>query len=896
MEKIKNLLNPGAKQDNEVLYGDGNPGQTSTSTGTTGTSGTTGTLTGEGSHFGNSRTDPSTTSDYNNSSTTAGPHSSNVANKADPRVDSDLDGSRGLGGQSTTGTTGQQYGNQGPIGSNTNAGPHSSGLANKADPRVDSDLDGSRGLGGQSTTGTTGQQYGTQGTQGPYSSSTNAGPHSSGLANKADPRVDSDLDGSRGFGSQNAGVGPGTHERFGEDQTGGIGSGTTGPRSSMPGAFSDGGYPSTASTTSVKSGIPGRGAADPTVGSDTNKPLPHRPAHGAGEVAATGTAAGIGAESAHHHHNQQHQLGSSTNAGQLGSGLDTTSGANTTAPAHSHHAGHHARQEDALNEGSGLGTGSGTYPDATSSHQAGHHKDHHVGRDAAVGAGALGAFEKHEHGGHGHKYAGDPCGDGTDAPTGVPDHVSGPHSTLTANRLDPEVGSGHGAREHLASTGAGAGVAGGAYDTDQRDPSTATGQTSHGHHAGRADPAVIGGSYEAGQTDPSTSTGPASKTIGQHKSNVMNVLDPRVQPDPEKMKGRHAGVNDPAASGTSEYDNPYSKSGVDSRVDSTPRSGAATTGNDHHYGRDAGLAGAGVAGLEGERHRHDKNAGLDGSGTTSNTTGKDHHYGRDAGLAGAGVAGLEGEHHHHDRNAGLASAGTTSGTTSGHGYGRDAGLAAGTAGAGHEYSKHNEHPGESKHDLKRAEKQESKHEKAVEKEEKKEEKAAIKEEKKEEKEEKKEEKAAIKEEKKEEKAAEKADKGGKKHGGILGLFHRDKPDESLKEEEAARKEREGIATGVGSGAAAHDGHNKLHKDPPTGYTKGEGLDNTTNTTGTSGQVIEPHTGLPINPDKYGTSGAGGIDNGSAPGYHEHGGHHDSTGLNKTSSPNQTTGGAYSGGY
>lgn len=31
-------------------------------------------------------------------------------------------------------------------------------------------------------------------------------------------------------------------------------------------------------------------------------------------------------------------------------------------------------------------------------------------------------------------------------------------------------------------------------------------------------------------------TGPASKTLGPHASNVANVLDPRVKPEPEKMK------------------------------------------------------------------------------------------------------------------------------------------------------------------------------------------------------------------------------------------------------------------------------------------------------------------------------------------------------------------------
>jgi len=109
------------------------------------------------------------------SSNTAGPHSSNLANKADPRVDSDLDGSRNMGAHSGTGagyaTTGTHGGNglgqgthntaqgagshahaghgthlDGPA-SNT-AGPHSSNLLNKVDPRIDSDRDGSKTVGG----------------------------------------------------------------------------------------------------------------------------------------------------------------------------------------------------------------------------------------------------------------------------------------------------------------------------------------------------------------------------------------------------------------------------------------------------------------------------------------------------------------------------------------------------------------------------------------------------------------------------------------------------------------------------------------------------------------------------------------------------------------------------
>lgn len=79
---------------------------------------------------------------YNVAEGTYGPHSSRLANAADPRVDSDRD-HRGAPVQ--MGTTGAAYGtsvsaagHDVPEGS---YGPHSSRLANAADPRVDSDRD-----------------------------------------------------------------------------------------------------------------------------------------------------------------------------------------------------------------------------------------------------------------------------------------------------------------------------------------------------------------------------------------------------------------------------------------------------------------------------------------------------------------------------------------------------------------------------------------------------------------------------------------------------------------------------------------------------------------------------------------------------------------------------------
>jgi len=72
----------------------------------------------------------------------------------------------------------------------TNAGPHDSNLANKADPLVDSDRDGSRNAGAAA-----------HGPGAHHTGHHTAGPHSTDAGNKLDPRVDSDRDGSRNAGA-----------------------------------------------------------------------------------------------------------------------------------------------------------------------------------------------------------------------------------------------------------------------------------------------------------------------------------------------------------------------------------------------------------------------------------------------------------------------------------------------------------------------------------------------------------------------------------------------------------------------------------------------------------------------------------------------------------------------
>ncbi|OAG01975.1 uncharacterized protein CC84DRAFT_1167136 [Paraphaeosphaeria sporulosa] len=187
------------------------------------------------------------------------------------------------------------------------------------------------------------------------------------------------------------------------------------------------------------------------------------------------------------------------------------------------------------------------------------------------------------------------------------------------------------------------------------------------HHYGR-DAATTAGLY-ASQRDAEPASGPASSTIGPHKSNVANVLDPRVQPDPELQKHNNAAptVEDPAPSTVGPHKSDVANI-VDPRVLPDPQKQKAvskeeTRDQQHHYGRDAAVAGgAGAAGYGAYEvaksygdhpstqpsaamndQRYDPSArGAHAPGTTAPATSsqEQHHYGRDAAVAGGlGTAG-----------------------------------------------------------------------------------------------------------------------------------------------------------------------------------------------------------------------------------------------------------------
>lgn len=103
--------------------------------------------------------------------------------------------------------------------------------------------------------------------------------------------------------------------------------------------------------------------------------------------------------------------------------------------------------------------------------------------------------------------------------------------------------------------------------------------THHGSDAvlGGAGLATAGRLHHASQRDEGVDTGPASKTIGPHSSNVANILDPRVQPDPAKQNSHN--LLGPHQSDTSD------------RRDANVDDKAGRQDQHHHHGRDAAAVG-----------------------------------------------------------------------------------------------------------------------------------------------------------------------------------------------------------------------------------------------------------------------------------------------------------------
>lgn len=677
---------------------------------------------------------------------------------------------------------------------------------------------------------------------GASSGATTSGPYTSNIANKADPRVDSDRDGSAGLGSTSgyaSGIGNTSgHAHQGDLSRSGQG-GISGPETGV------------------------------ATGAATGVPLPK----------------GYGPESWGHDHNKHgHEYAGdpceneppAPGAPHFTSGPHSLDTANRLDP---HVAGTTSGLEHATIDSTPL----------TGDHQAG------TGGPAsgsAPGAAGVGSYESSR-------------GTPTTSTTLQDTTNTGPHNSALLNKADPRVDSdlsrqqntsttsgtsGLGgssttepttSREHhhgrdAALVGAGAGVGGAAaYGAGQHSTQNVPEGTSSSGYSNPYPPSSTGtglGSEPQPSTTgysslsgPTSSTSAPSATIDQTSASAERTggTDP-LTTSKDHHHGRDAGLAGAGAGaglgsayeankhlGRSHADTTTERSIEHSTQQPIASSGTAdpsSTSRDHHYGRDVGLAGAGAgAAYEANKHLGSSHGDpatrgpSDSSAAQQPLAGSSRpDYGRDTDLASAGTTG------HHESRHQPTTASALSGqpasrydepSRTGESHtGRNAALGAG-AGAAALAGEEELSRKDLEREQKAAHKEELKEQKAVHKQELKEEKHHQHEL---DKAEKKHEKALAKEEAKhhhkDEPRKEETHEGEKKHHGLFGFLHRDKPDKELKEEEAARKEglehpSADTAAGVGGGVAGaagmsemekhqlakeHD-RNRLHKDPPPGY-------------------------------------------------------------------------------
>lgn len=571
MEKIKNILKPGKSHDDEALYG------TEQSTKHTGG------LTGEGSHLGGTTNTTNTTDPVS----TTGQHNTGVGQT-----------STGLGDQnvpsgSAVGTTGDQltqsghHSGQGShLASATSGGStHATGVTTTTTTQThtgQSHAGRYAGLaGGAGLVGHHGQN------SGHGASGTTSGPHTSDIANRADPRVDSDnssyptqsgpeTNAPKG-GLGNAQIGSGSigqsalSSLTGESPASAAHSGITQPGSTprhVPGEWID---------ETDTSRYAGTGTSDGNTGSAS---------HLGRDTAALGTAGVVGSGVHSQSDNDR--------------GLDSTTGS--------------ANVPHTSQTGPGAGYSGSQQTTSTST-------EHHLGRDAALvgGAGAVGSgIHSHQDRGRDNGYAA--VGQKTTQQTGS----HGPHSTDTANLLDPSVNTrgtsgyesahhhsptrGGGAEEadhdHGRNTALGAGSAAAVglgahqYSQHQNERGTGVGTTD----GLGASPSTGLDSTRGTGVGPTTgvsqsNTGPAPHTVGPHSKDWQNVADPRVNPN------NAAGQASQAQTGSHSTSDP----------------------SGHHYGRDAALGAgtvgaAGHAGSQYQKHQAGSDIGASNSTGTHQTS------------------------------------------------------------------------------------------------------------------------------------------------------------------------------------------------------------------------------------------------------------------------------------
>ncbi|MCJ1352118.1 MAG: hypothetical protein MMC33_002102 [Icmadophila ericetorum] len=679
MEKIRNVLNPGAKHDDEILYG---PGQS-----TKGTTGMTGAST---------LTDPTTST----ANTSTNPMSSSAGLQADDAASTTaIHG--GVLGQSTgeTGTSGfgRDTTNTTRAGGSTltgselpdrSVGNSGYGNTNTTDTEaLGSNTGRSFPLSGGNTSTTTGTATGGYGTEtntpGMETSSSHLGRDTALGAGAVGGAGIAEHERNRGLGGDttnttSSGLGSTTGTGIGSTTGSGVGSGSVGGPADWEHDHNRHGHEYTGDPCG-----PNETPAAPhfTQGphvTDTANRLDPTVAEGFGGASAG--AATEGHHKHHHHHKERdaalgtagvgagagayeaerHDEPRSSTLGESGMTTGTTAGTAT---------GHHHKERDAALGATGVGAGAAAYEadkhrneptssrsgeSETTSGTATRHHDHKE-RDAALGTAGVGAgaaaYEAGKHHNQSTASAVDPSEPDTE--------LTGPvHKSSLLNKLDPRVKAVPKSNyDELAPT------PGGAANPEAYPPVDEQPNQNQGHHFGRdaAGGAALGGAaYEA------------EKHHHKKDDNLAGTIDRTDQPntsavDSNTGKQHHFGRD--AAGGAALGGVAYEAEKHHDR-DTAPLAGQP--GPDSRLGTRGQEVGPATRAAGGHTYlsKRDESSPLGapaGTSTTNTTaTGKDHHYGRDAaGGAVLGGAVYEAEKHH-DRDSTLA--GTTAGTETGHGH------------------------------------------------------------------------------------------------------------------------------------------------------------------------------------------------------------------------------------
>ncbi|KAE9370104.1 hypothetical protein N431DRAFT_492275 [Stipitochalara longipes BDJ] len=320
--------------------------------------------------------------------------------------------------------------------------------------------------------------------------------------------------------------------------------------------------------------------------------------HHLGRDAAIGGGIGAAAYEADKHHNQSQAEDRDTFAGQSHP-TTTTSTTTTTTPSGLQSSGTAYQTDPAVGNSS---------------------KDHHYGRDAAVGAGVgagAAGLAEHEH----HKRASE-----YHPRDNVPVHDSKTSSTAQGSTKDASLLPG---------------------------PAPNTAGPHKKDWMNKLDPFV--------DSHPTSKTTDADILALPVRQGQGSFSEQTIDQD-----GKHLPRSDVGEGFASDsHSSGLGHSGVGSGVSGDQK--------DHHYGRDAAAAGAvGGAAYEADKHHrehesntlaHPSHSAATGQSTTTTTTNpqssvvdsntsKDHHYGRDAAVAGGvGGAAYEAEKHHkHDKD------------------------------------------------------------------------------------------------------------------------------------------------------------------------------------------------------------------------------------------------------